>query len=179
MRLLAHEPDLILYNAAIYTVEPDLPWASAVAIRSRTIVAVGESAEVLSLAGPRTETIDTQSRLVLPGLCDAHIHFLNWSLALDEVDLATARSKSEMLQRIGQRAQQSPADGWIVGRGWNESWWGETEFPTAADLQTVTGPLQPAIFWRSDMHAAVVNHRALELAGITPASAIPPGGVID
>ena len=179
MRRLPPYPDLILHNARIYTVEPDLPWASAVALRRGVIVAVGDSAGVLSLAGPQTETLDLQGRLALPGLCDAHIHFLNWSRNLSQVDLATTRSKAEMLERIAVHAQRLPAGAWIVGQGWNESWWGDTDFPTAADLRTVTGPQQPAIFWRSDMHGAVVNDRALELAGITAGTPNPPGGVID
>ncbi len=179
MRLLDQDPDLILFNAAVYTVEAEQPWASAVAIRRGIILAVGDSEELLGLAGPNTLLEDAQRRLVLPGLCDAHIHFLNWSLAQAEASLASATSKRDMLDRIAQRAQDSAPDAWIVGRGWNESWWGDTEFPTAADLDKVTGPRQAAIFWRSDLHAAVVNRRALDLAGITAASVNPPGGVID
>jgi hypothetical protein len=179
MRRLPTDPDLILHNAHIYTVDPSLPWASAVALRRGVIVAVGDSAAVLGLAGPKTETLDLQGRLVLPGLCDAHIHFLNWSRNLSQVDLATTRSKAEMLERIAEQAQRLPAGAWIVGQGWNESWWGDTDFPTAADLRTVTGAQQPAIFWRSDMHGAVVNDKALELAGITAGTPNPPGGIID
>lgn len=179
MQVLSREPDIIIHHAAIYTVEPDYPWASAVAISGGVIIAVGESEEVLALAGPSTRTVDAQGRLVLPGLCDAHIHFLSWSLAQSQVNLATTRSKAEMLSRIAERANRSAPEAWILGQGWNESWWGVTEFPTAADLETVTGARQPAIFWRSDMHAAVANYRALALGNITDRTQDPPGGVID
>ena len=179
MHLLPSAPDTIIHNAAVYTVEPDYPWASAVALRGGVIIAVGQSDEILALAGPSTRKVDALGRLVLPGLCDAHIHFLSWSLAQSQVNLASTRSKAEMLSRIAERAKQSAPDTWILGQGWNESWWGETEFPTAADLEIVTGSQQPAIFWRSDMHAAVANYRALDLAGITAQTPDPQGGVID
>ncbi len=83
-----------------------------------------------------------------------------------------------MLSLIRVRADSAAADAWIVGRGWNESWWGDTEYPTAIDLDAVTGPQQPAIFWRTDMHAAVVNHAALRFAGINASTPNPTGGVI-
>ena len=138
MHLLPSAPDTIIHNAAVYTVEPDYPWASAVALRGGVIIAVGQSDEILALAGPSTRKVDALGRLVLPGLCDAHIHFLSWSLAQSQVNLASTRSKAEMLSRIAERAKQSAPDTWILGQGWNESWWGETEFPTAADLEIVT-----------------------------------------
>ncbi|MCB0157159.1 MAG: amidohydrolase, partial [Caldilineaceae bacterium] len=88
-------------------------------------------------------------------------------------------SKDAMMAQIAAYAGAARADAWIKGQGWNESRWGTTEFPVAADLDAVTGPEQPAIMWRSDMHGAVVNSVALRLAGITASTADPPGGVID
>ena len=171
-------PDLILHNARVYTVDAANPWSSAVAIRKGEIVAVGPSDEVLALADSHTTLHDLEQRLVLPGMCDSHIHFYDWSLAQTEVTLYETASKREMLERIRERSQSSGVDSWIIGRGWNESWWGDTEYPTADDLDSVTGPKQPAIFWRTDMHAAVVNHTALRLAGIDASTMNPTGGVI-
>jgi predicted amidohydrolase YtcJ len=179
MQHLDHQPDLILYNARIYTVEPAQPWAQAIAIRKHRIVAIGDDSAVRALAGPATQAIDLDGRLVLPGLCDAHIHFYNWCLRKREVALADCRSKAEMLQRIADRATSTPSGGWITGQGWNESRWGETAFPTVMDLDSVTGADQPAIFWRSDMHGAVANSAAMRLAGVTAATPNPPGGVIE
>ncbi len=179
MRSLPDAPDLILSNARIYTVDSEQPWASAVAIRKHRIVAVGDDAALLALAGPGTTVMDLGGKLVLPGLCDAHIHFLGYSLSLAEIQLADTQSKAEMLARIAVRAGETPPGAWLTGGGWNESRWGETAFPTAAELDAVTGPDRPAMFWRSDLHSAVANTAALRLAGLTAATPNPPGGVID
>ncbi len=179
MNELPTHPDLILYNAKIYTVEPAQPWVQAVAIRQHQRIAIGDTAEVLALAGPTTQLLDLGGKLVLPGLCDAHIHFIDWSLGQHEVGLADCASKADMLERIAQRAAASTADAWITGQGWNESRWGETRFPTVADLDAVTGPEQPALFWRSDMHVAIVNSAAMRVAGITAGTPNRAGGVIE
>lgn len=179
MLTMSESPDLIVHNALVYTVNPAQPAAQAVAMRKHRILAVGFDDEVLALAGPQTQLIDAGGHLVLPGLCDAHIHFGEWCLMQNEVQLADTQHKADMLQRIADRAMTTPPGAWLVGRGWNESRWGETSFPTAADLDRVTGPDRPALFYRSDMHCAVVNSAALRLAGISAATPNPAGGVIE
>jgi hypothetical protein len=178
MSQLSHHPDLILHNGRIYTVDQARPWAQALAIRKHRIVAIG-GAELLALAGAHTRIMDLAGKLVLPGLCDAHIHMFGWSLGVLTVQLADCTSKAAMLQRIAERAAITPPGGWVTGGGWNESRWGETAFPTADDLDPITGPDRPALFSRSDGHGAVVNRAALRLAGISAATPNPAGGVID
>ncbi|NJN81826.1 MAG: amidohydrolase [Caldilineaceae bacterium] len=179
MRSISTVPDLILMNARIFTVDDEHSWAQAIAIRKHRVVALGNDDEILALAGPDTQRIDAGGRLVLPGLCDAHIHFLDWSLGLNEVQLAGCTSKAEMLAQIAARVDTTPPGVWITGRGWNESRWGEVRFPTADDLDSVAGADHPAIFWRSDMHAAVANRAAMRIAGIDERTPDPPGGLIE
>jgi predicted amidohydrolase YtcJ len=143
------------------------------------ILAVGADDAILALGDAVTQRIDAGGRLVLPGLCDAHIHLSHYALGLREVGLAKTRSRSEMLDRIREAAARTAPGAWIVGQGWNESRWGDTDFPTAAEIDAATGANNPAIFYRSDMHSAVVNSAALRLAGVTAATPNPPGGVID
>ena len=59
--------DLILTNARVYTVEPDLPWAEAVAIGGGRILAVGSAAELGRLRGPGTRSVDLGGRLARRG----------------------------------------------------------------------------------------------------------------
>lgn len=179
MNVLSAEPEIVLFNASVYTVQKTLRWAEAIAVQSGKIVAVGDSSDVRKLAARHTRCIDLGGRLVLPGLCDAHIHFYDWSLGLRQLYFAATRSKREMLEMTARRSHESAADKWIVGRGWNESWWGDSEYPSARDLDAVTGPNQPAVFWRTDMHAAVANSRALALAGIGASTPDPRGGFIE
>lgn len=67
-------PDLILYNAAIRTMNPAQPRAEALAVSANRIVAVGTTAAVRALAGAQTRLLDAQGRSVLPGFNDAHVH---------------------------------------------------------------------------------------------------------
>jgi hypothetical protein len=167
-----------LHNARVYTVDKTLPWAEAVAIIGNEIMAVGPNTEILALAGRRTEVVDLDGRLLLPGLCDAHIHLYYWSLARKLVDFGNCHSREEMLARISRWLEDAPAEMWASGWGWNEGSWPDRRLPTCHDLDAVTGPDRPAIFWRSDMHAAVANTAALQAAGITERSDNPPGGII-
>lgn len=170
-------PDLILYNGRIYTVDSLRPWAEAVAILDGHIIAVGNDSEILGMAGPKTKRHNLAGRLTLPGLIDSHIHLYDWSLSLRQVPLAKCRSKAEMMALIEQRVHSMPSGGWLTGRGWNEDNWDSPELPTRVDLDRVTGD-HPAIFWRVDMHAAVANSVALKRAGINETTMDPDGGVI-
>jgi predicted amidohydrolase YtcJ len=176
---LSDAPDLILYNARIYTVDPSMPEAQAIAIRKHRITAIGNDDDVLALAGRSTRRLDVGGRLVLPGLCDAHIHLLGYSLRLRELALDTMTSKVDALQRIAEYAAALPPGAWVSGGGWNESRWNETDFLSAADLDPVTGPDHPTLLSRNDGHGAVANSAALALAGINANTPNPPGGVID
>ncbi len=169
----------IYHNARIYTMNPAQPWAEALALQGDTIVAVGSNAAITPMADTGTQKFDLGGRLVLPSLCDAHIHMYEWSINLSRPQLAAATSRDDMLLRIRRYAERLAPEQWVVCQGWNESWWGEIEFPTAADLDTVTLPGQPAVALRSDMHVAVVNTAALQRAAISTATPDPPGGLID
>ncbi len=175
---LANAPDLILYNGRIWTGDKTIPWVEAVAMRKHRIVAIGAAADVLGSAGSDTTRIDLGGRLALPGLCDAHIHFLGYALRRRELALDTTTSKAEALRRIGERAATLPPGAWLTGGGWNESRWNTTDFPTAADLDAVTGD-HPTLLQRSDAHSAVANSVALARAGIYANTPNPAGGVID
>jgi predicted amidohydrolase YtcJ len=168
-----------LFNARIYTLDEKIPWAEAIAVRKHRIVAIGSNDAVLSMANNATRCIDVEGGLVLPGLCDAHIHFMGYSFRLRELALETTAGKTQALQLVAARAVALPQGAWITGGGWNESRWQTTDFPTAADLDPVTGPDHPTLLTRSDVHSAVANSAALALAGIDAATPNPPGGVID
>jgi predicted amidohydrolase YtcJ len=171
-------PNLILYNGRFHTQDSDCPQATAVAIRDGHFLAVGDDAEVRALARPHTRLIDLGGRLALPGLTDAHFHFYEWALGLRQLPLADTTSLSDLRQRLAQRASETPPGQWILGQGWNETRWPDPRIPTRTDLDDVA-PAHPAIVWRSDMHLAVVNSRALQEAGISGDTPNPPEGVID
>jgi hypothetical protein len=63
----APEPELIVFNAKVYTMDPRLPVAEAFAVKGGRFVTVGKSADVRGLAGKRTQLLDANQRTVVTG----------------------------------------------------------------------------------------------------------------
>lgn len=66
---LIHYPEFIFYNGQVLTADADQDFtiAEAVAVRGNRILAVGTSADIQRLTGPRTRTIDLKGRSLTPG----------------------------------------------------------------------------------------------------------------
>ncbi|HRJ44118.1 MAG TPA: amidohydrolase, partial [Caldilineaceae bacterium] len=75
------------------------------------------------------------------------------------------------------RAAATTPGQWLTGRGWDQSLWGDGDFPRAADLDAISSE-HPIFLRRKCGHAGWANSRALEMAGITPATPDPDGGEI-
>ncbi len=168
--------ELILHNARVYTVDPACPWAEAVAVAHGRIEAVGRDPEILDLAGRGTRVLDLAGRLVLPGMTDAHLHFLRLACRRHQVDLAGVRELDEVLGRLARAVDQAGPGEWVLGGGWDESPWGVA--PTAAVLDRVA-PDTPVALARMDMHTWWVNGAALTRAGITRSTPDPPESRIE
>jgi predicted amidohydrolase YtcJ len=151
---------------------------TAILVRDGYIAAVGVDEEVRALAGPNAESIDLGGRRVLPGFTDAHFHFYDWSLRRQRLQLADVASLDALRRRLALAAEGTPTGRWIEGQGWNETIWDTRRIPMRADLDTAA-PVHPVILWRSDLHLAVVNSRALRAAAINERTPDPPQGVID
>jgi len=169
---------LILRNADIRTQDPARPRARALALGGGRILALGDDQQVLDLAGRHTRVLDLGGRLVLPGFTDSHIHYLDWSLSLEQLPLHRCRSRKELLELVRERAEQARPGRWLVGRGFDESTWPRPVYPTRGELDQAGGG-RPVLLYRRDMHLALANSAALEAAGIGPHTPDPPEGVID
>jgi predicted amidohydrolase YtcJ len=169
--------DLILLHAHIYTVNPRQPWAEALAIRGATLVAVGTEQEILRFRGPKTRVLDAGGRLVLPGITDAHTHFLGGSVSLSQLDLHGANTLAETQSRVRDFAARHPEKQWILGRGWLYFTFGPEALPHRETLDALV-PDRPALLTAYDGHTTWANSRALALAGITRDTPDPPNGII-
>jgi predicted amidohydrolase YtcJ len=171
--------DLVLVGARVLTLaEPGLtPRPLSIAVRGGRIVAIGGAAEIKALTGAHTRRLDLAGRLVLPGLTDAHVHVEGLGTALESLDLVGATSLAEALERVARRARTLPPGEWLLGRGWDQNDWPGQAFPTAADLDRVSGD-HPVVLVRVDGHASWVNTRALQAAELTAATPDPAGGRI-
>ena len=175
------EADLIIYNATVRTMDSRTPNAEAVAVYGGRIAAVGTSAEIRRMAGPRTRAVDARGALVLPGFNDAHVHFLSGGFQLSSVDLRDSQTPQEFAERIRRFASKLPAGRWITGGDWDHERWpnvnGSAPLPTKELIDAFT-PDRPVFVNRLDGHMALANSYALKLAGVTRDTPDPPGGLI-
>jgi len=169
--------DRILYNANIITQDSAKPRVSALAIMGERIVASGSDDEILALASARTIRHNLNGLTIIPGLTDAHIHWRMTAESLRKVNLFEVPDKATALERVAERARQTPEGEWIRGFGWTQDIWPDKAFPTAADLDRVA-PNHPVYLQSKSIHAGWVNSLALRLAGIDASTPDPPGGAI-
>ena len=175
--------DLVLTNGKIVTVDDAKPEAQAIAIGGDTIVAVGSSEEIRRYIGPATKTIDLQGALAIPGLIDGHAHFTGVGQAAMNLKLGTAKEWDDIVRMVGEAAKKAKPGEWIIGRGWHQEKWGHRPepqvegFPVHDRLSRVS-PKNPVLLTHASGHAAFANAKAMELAGVTGATADPPGGKI-
>jgi predicted amidohydrolase YtcJ len=170
--------DVIVTNAHIYTSAPEGPkWAEAVAIAGEKIVFVGTARDATRWRAPKTRVIDAGGRLVLPGFTDCHIHFLDGSFSLLQINLEDAKDLGEIQRRIRAYAASHPDKPWILGRGWSYPVFGRSGLPDRHMLDEVVAD-RPVYLEGFDGHTWWANSKALELAGITKATPDPTGGFI-
>lgn len=170
--------DLILTNATIYTGDSTAAPVAAVAVKGGVIVYAGDAAGAEELRGDATEVVDLTGRFVYPGFVDAHAHFGGVGQRELVLNLQGINSKDEFLAKVEAAVQGTAAGEWVTGRGWIETFWDPPVFPTRHDLDRIA-PNNPVILTRADGHASIANSAALRIAGVTGASAAPPGGAIN
>jgi predicted amidohydrolase YtcJ len=175
-------PDLIVRNARIYTVDPAMPRAEALAVRRGRILAVGTDRAVLARRAPGTVIVDAHGATLLPGLIDAHMHLEGVGQEARILDVFNTASYAELLARVERRATPFSSSirpgAWVIGRGWDQNRWPGQAFPTHERLDAVSGD-HPVLLTRVDGHAVLANALAMQRAGITAATADPPGGKIE
>lgn len=164
-----------LYNAKIRTLNPDQPFASALAINNGRVRAVGSDEDVLALAKGGDPKENMHGQTLWPGLTDAHLHLDYYSFGLDRVD-CEVETKEECLQRVAERASRTPADGWILGQAFDQNRW-KGGYGSASDLDNAAGG-RPVYITAKSLHAGWASSAALRLAGIDRHSPDPLNGSI-
>ncbi|MCH8903403.1 MAG: amidohydrolase [Bacteroidetes bacterium] len=168
------EVDLIIHNARIYTVDEEFSMADAFAVNDGRFVAVGSAKSILKKYSSKNN-IDLQGKPVYPGLIDAHCHLYGLGVTLSRVNLVGTRSYEEVLEWIIAHHEENYSY-WIQGRGWDQNDWTEQTYPNKTELDSYF-PDNPVFIKRIDGHAAIVNQKALDLAGITPETYVEGGKV--
>lgn len=165
------EPDLIVVNARVYTSDPALPRAEALAVKDGRFVAVGSTSDIRNLASPRTRVIDAGQMTVTPGFIDCHCHVSGVN-ELYSVN-ANVRRLRELQVNLRQAADKTPPGQWITATMFDDTKLDTTL--TRRELDEVSREHPIAVAHRGG-HTTWYNSKAFELAGITKDTPDPDHG---
>jgi predicted amidohydrolase YtcJ len=164
--------DKIYFHTRIWTGDSTNAWAEAIALSGNKIIYVGKDYQPYK--SNKTEMIDLNDKLLLPGFIDNHTHFLSGGYNLSGVDLKKAKSQKELITLLKEFCRQHPDDRWILGGDWDHEAWGG-ELPSRHWIDSVCGD-HPVFLSRYDGHMALANTKAMNLAGINKNTISPTGG---
>ncbi|GII87624.1 amidohydrolase [Sphaerisporangium siamense] len=173
--------DLLFRGGPVFTASPRAvphaapAFARAVLVRDGRVAAVGEEDEVARQARPGHETVDLAGRLLTPGFTDAHIHPVQAGLERAKCDLSQVYGLDAYVEKIAAYAAARPDAAWIDGGGWDMSAFAGG-LPHRRQIDFAD---RPVYLIQRDHHAAWVNTRALEIAGITAGTPDPADGRIE
>ena len=167
--------DLIITNAAIYTMDEQYPMAESMAVKDGKVIAFDQQAK--QLKGPTTKLLNLHKKSVLPGFIESHAHPLQYAANLLQLDLRAEITPDidSILHAVREKAKVTPKDEWILGMGWDDSKMKEKRFPTIEEL-TEVAPDHPVFLKRTCVHNAVVNRKAFEVSGLSEIPDDPQGG---
>jgi predicted amidohydrolase YtcJ len=172
---------MVLLNGRIVTLEDGLPEAEALAIVGSRIAALGSSETMRRHVGERTQVVDLEGRLVIPGCVEGHAHFVGIGTAKLNLDLMDATSWGAIVSMVEAEVRRVEPGQWIYGRGWHQEKWTQQPeravegFPTHHALSRIS-PNNPVLLTHASGHATFANAKAMELSGVTKDTPNPPGG---
>lgn len=166
--------DLMITNAKIYTVNDKFDVVEALAVKNGKIIAIGSNAEITEKYTSK-EIIDAKGQPIYPGFIDAHAHFYRYGESLQKADLVGTKSWDDVLNTI-TTFDKAHTEGWLIGWGWDQNDWAVKEYPTKKRLDELF-PNRPVMLTRVDGHAAIVNQKAIEIAGLKPNQTLVGGDV--
>lgn len=167
--------DLIIHNGKVHSMNDNLEIFEAIAIMDGKIVEVGPERRIMNRYRADI-VIDAKSRDVFPGFHDAHGHIMSLAKQMLDVDLTGTSSYYEMLARL-EKYYSANKPKILIGRGWDQSVWGEENLPNDS-LLNITFPEIPVALTRVDGHAMLINKAMREWIGITDTTFIEGGEII-
>jgi predicted amidohydrolase YtcJ len=176
------DPDLIVVNAKVYTMDSRSPRAEAFAVTGGRFTAVGSSNDIKGLAGKNTQTFDARGMTVVPGFIDCHNHAVGETLLNEilvgnpfEVEFVSIRS---IIGKLRDRAQKTPAGTWVEGHFFDDTKVSDKRALTIRDLDEVSTE-HPVIVRHRGGHTYFYNSKAFAMAGVTKDTPNPMGGTYD
>jgi len=176
------DPDVVVHNGRVFTMDPALPGAEAFAIAGSRVVAVGSSADIRSLIGRRTQVIDAGGMTIVPGFTDTHNHCSGSVLLYEvlvgnpfEVEFVTIQS---IIDKLKAKARELPPDAWVEGYFFDDTKLKDKRPLNVRDLDQVSTD-HPVVVHHRGGHTSFYNSRAFALAKVTKGTPNPAGGTFD
>ena len=175
-------PDVIVVNAKVYTMDARAPRAEAFAVTTGRFSAVGSTADIKGLARKNTQTFDAKGMTVVPGFIDCHNHaggevLLNEVLVGNpfEVEFVSIQS---IVDKLKAKAARTPPGTWVEGFFFDDTKLKDKRALNIRDLDQVSRD-HPVLVRHRGGHTYFYNSKAFEMAGITKATPNPMGGTFD
>jgi predicted amidohydrolase YtcJ len=170
--------EIVLFNGKVFTADPARPVVEAIAIRDDRILAVGTNAEVDELAAAATRRIDLAGHVAIPGINDAHTHFVAYPAGahvlppFSDIDPPW----SEVQPAIAAAVRQIPEGTLIRGTVGIRV----IADPTATRFALDTiAPNHPVILSTFFGHGDLLNSRMMRELAVGETDPDPPGGFYD
>jgi predicted amidohydrolase YtcJ len=176
------DPDAIVVNAVVYTMDSRAPRAEAFAVTNGRFTAVGSTSDIKGLPGKNTQTFDAKGMAIVPGFIDCHNHaggevLLNEVLVGNpfEVEFVSIQS---IVDKLKAKARQTPPGTWVEGFFFDDTKLTDKRALNIRDLDGVSRD-HPVIVRHRGGHTYFYNSKAFEMAGVTKATPNPMGGTFD
>lgn len=173
----SREPaDTLYFGGDILTMRGDKPeYVEALVVRAGKIGFVGPATEARAFTGAAARAVDLGGKTLLPGFIDTHGHFVYFGKNLVDADLFGCSDVPDLLARMKQQAARAPADGWIVGFGYQPRQMKDGRTPTIEELDGVAAD-RPVMIVDSSGHLGAGNAKLFAICGIGADTPDPAGG---
>lgn len=166
----------IYYNGKVYT--GTLPLAQAFVEENGVFLYAGDNDTAKAMATKQDLLVDLEQKFVCSGFNDSHMHLLGFGKTLKQAQLAKHTDSLTGMIRYLQEYSAEQGGEWILGRGWNQDFFTDTDrMPDRYNLDKVSRE-KPVCIVRACGHCLAVNSKALEILGITADTPQPEGGRI-
>ena len=176
------DPDLVVFNAKVYTVDARAPKAEAFAVKAGRFVAVGSTSEIRALIGKGTRTFDARQMTVVPGFIDCHNHapgnVLLYEVLVGNPYVVEFVTIASIVDKLRAKARETPAGTWVNGYFFDDTKVKDNRLLNIHDLDQVSTDHPVAVHHRGG-HTSFYNSKAFELAGINKDTPNSAGGTFD
>ena len=175
------DADAIFYGGDIVTMNKSQPTAEAVAIQNGKILQVGPLSKLKTLQGQGTKLINLNGQTLMPGLVEPHVHIMGTAFS-EEIFLNLSNftmphdTLDSLVAKLTAYSKNFKDGEWINAFGVDPSRTEPFMSELTADILDKVSTTKPIFVMNQSMHIAYVNHKALEMAGLTDSSPDPKGG---